>query len=535
MSRPPGRFEHTLFQKDEFYDTPCLRGFVLSNGWWGGKTRLNALYRKNAPPLHLAIIGGGPAGCGLLTNYALNGKYKELLDRGVAIFESSPSLGGGVLGKYSNLRSNSHGCAFFDAITGLGISIEGEEKLNVEQEIPMTEMHRLQLAIGAWHEGNLSRHSTSFSQTGTTVVDIHERASGDYCIRYSVDGSERILEAYASNVCICTGGIPYTPSWVTKTCESSKIEFAQDYFKEERSLRGPKVAIVGFSHTAFSLGDYLTKNYPSVELTFIQRPSSTRTQPRIYFPSKDAAEEHSYAFEHSDVCPDTNRVHRFGGLRGDARAFALSKIHSYNTSTTLNPSEYNHIIVACGYQLNSIPMKDRSGATLEPTPSDFGTAVDCQGRLFPDHQLYAFGIGAGLTPDERTGGEPGCTRRADGVWLYQHTVGSIIREALNRRSTEWVRIYNRIGMNASLETPLHHIGGYDMFTQVEWDCQVKMLLAECGILNLTASTAVFESGVGGGAFVDSLRRLYGCEDVEGCDTAESCVEMAKRVSHSLIS
>jgi hypothetical protein len=41
-------------------------------------------------------------------------------------------------------------------------------------------------------------------------------------------------------------------------------------------------------------------------------------------------------------------------------------------------------------------MKDRSGALLHPVSNGFGTVVDSRGPLFPDHQIYAFGIGAGL-------------------------------------------------------------------------------------------------------------------------------------------
>ena len=65
-----------------------------------------------------------------------------------------------------------------------------------------------------------------------------------------------------------------------------------------------------------------------------------------------------------------------------------------------------------------------------------------------------------------------------------------------------------------------------MFSQQEWDDQVKVLLDRCSITGLSPSTPIFESGCGGGAFLDSLRRLYGCEAVEGSDQASSCVDIA---------
>eukprot|EP00957_Ditylum_brightwellii_P093747 7137752-Ditylum_brightwellii.AAC.1 len=121
--------------------------------------------------------------------------------------------------------------------------------------------------------------------------------------------------------------------------------------------------------------------------------------------------------------------------------------------------------------MKTISMFDRNGVELCPDAEWSGTSVDFDGRLFSDHQIYAFGLGAGLHPSQETGGEPGCTRRADGIWLYQYTVGSIIRNCIKQRATEWRRIYNRIASNATVNTPLHHIGGYNMFSQGDWDNQ----------------------------------------------------------------
>jgi len=523
-----GSFRHTLFGRDEFYDSEALPGFVVFDGWWGPADRFNAMHRKQ-DTLHLAIIGGGPAGCGLLTNHALNGEYEKLLDSGVAILESGCELGGGKLHEYRGLRSNSHGCAFFDAIKELGISAH-DDTLDKKEEIPMTDMHKLQQSVGAWHEANLSRHHVSRSMTGVTVVSVDERPNGQYCIKYTRDSTgDAIHELMAINVCVCTGGKPWTPSWVVEQVDEAKLESADSYFKENLSLKGDdaRVAIIGFSHTAFSLGDLLMKKHPSAKLTFIRRPTATGTMPSIYFPSTEAADDHPYEYKDVDVCPETKRVHRFGGVRGDGRTFALSHA-PHNISTVLDPSKYDHVIVACGYQINAPDMKDRSGTPLVPRRDYSGTVTSSQGLLFPDHQIYAFGIGCGLPPSKETGGEPGCTRRSDGIWLYQYAAGSIVRNAINQRSTEWRRIYNRIGNNASEQTLLHHIGGYNMFSQEEWDNQVKMLVEKCGITNLRDSTPIFEGGVGGGAFVDSLHRLYGCEAIEGCDQASACIDIARK-------
>jgi len=364
---------------------------------------------------------------------------------------------------------------------------------------------------------------------GSNVVSIEEMPSGQYSLKYTRKNTNVVYEIRTNNVCVCLGGTPYTPSWLSQQVDPSNIEISTDYFRGESTLsRGKNVAIVGFSHTAFSLGDVLKKAHPDVKLTFVRRASSTGAMPRIYFPSTNAADKLNYEYASKDICPETNRVHRFGGLRGDARSFALESV-PHNVVTVLDASLYDHIILACGFRLNAPLVKDRSGNTLEPLCTDSGTLVSAQGLLFPDHQIYAFGLGAGLPPGEETGGEPGCTRRADGIWLYQYAVGSIIRKAIKQRSTEWRRIYDRIGSNASEETPLHYIGGYNLLSTEEWDDQVKMMMEKSNIAkSLSASTSIFEAGCGGGAFLDSIHRLYGCKDVMGCDQSSSCIDIASR-------
>eukprot|EP00957_Ditylum_brightwellii_P160904 12250454-Ditylum_brightwellii.AAC.1 len=214
----------------------------------------------------------------------------------------------------------------------------------------MEDMQKLQVAIGSWHQQRLSQHPMSRSISNSMVLDITEMSNGLYSIRYSSteknpDATDcTVRKVLAKNVCICAGGIPYVPEWVLETCDAKQLELALDYFNGKNlELKGPRIAVVGFSHSAFSMGHLLQNHHPSSVITYIKQPSSTRTQPRIYFPSTEAANENNYDYENADVDPDTGRVHRFGGLRGDARTFALTK-DSYQTSNVLNPDDYDHII-----------------------------------------------------------------------------------------------------------------------------------------------------------------------------------------------
>ena len=63
---------------------------------------------------HVVVIGGGPAGCGMLCCAATRNRLRGLLDRGLVLLEASPDparLGGGAFAEYGALRSNSHGSA----------------------------------------------------------------------------------------------------------------------------------------------------------------------------------------------------------------------------------------------------------------------------------------------------------------------------------------------------------------------------------------------------------------------------------------
>lgn len=65
-------------------------------------------------PLALAIIGGGPAGLGVLSAAAGHGLLPELRRAGVALFESA-DIGSGGLGEYV-IGSDSHAESFLKAI-----------------------------------------------------------------------------------------------------------------------------------------------------------------------------------------------------------------------------------------------------------------------------------------------------------------------------------------------------------------------------------------------------------------------------------
>jgi ubiquinone/menaquinone biosynthesis C-methylase UbiE len=103
------------------------------------------------------------------------------------------------------------------------------------------------------------------------------------------------------------------------------------------------------------------------------------------------------------------------------------------------------------------------------------------------------------------------------------------RNAKKDRAARWNDIYSRKGRLSDGSTPLHVLGGYDMYTLDQWVAQVALLCGPgagaettaapaesastfAGVprreLGLKAGDRVLEVGVGGGAFVDALDRAY---------------------------
>ncbi|WP_210252870.1 hypothetical protein, partial [Agrobacterium vitis] len=77
-------------------------------------------------------------------------------------------------------------------------------------------------------------------------------------------------------------------------------------------------------------------------------------------------------------------------------------------------------VIATGYQ-----SAGPCGASLQ-TQCD-GRVRDITGKPIPN--LYSFGLGSGLKPSERIGGEKSYSGRLDGYWLYQYDVGDEVLDA----------------------------------------------------------------------------------------------------------
>jgi hypothetical protein len=175
--------------------------------------------------------------------------------------------------------------------------------------------------------------------------------------------------------------------------------------------------------------------------------------------SSEEAREDGYDFDPvADVCPLSGRVHRFGGLRGDARdlargVFGLSEgdatasavsclaVAGSEEAVKLALGQADLVVSAIGYDARLPELLTAAGEALEVRRREVGLAVSLAGELLepdgkPIPELLAYGLGAGFAPSTAVGGEPSASTRADGVWLYHHDVGGVILDRILQSDAE---------------------------------------------------------------------------------------------------
>lgn len=86
--------------------------------------------KPEAPLFGTVVVGGGPAGAGLLLAARGAGLLDALLALSIRIIERGDAIGAGELGGYA-IRSDSHAESFFRAVEGAG-----EPPLSLALETP---------------------------------------------------------------------------------------------------------------------------------------------------------------------------------------------------------------------------------------------------------------------------------------------------------------------------------------------------------------------------------------------------------------
>jgi hypothetical protein len=427
---------------------------------------------------HLLIVGGGPGGMAPLLAAHRMGRLGHLLKLGVGIVEKTDSLGAGSIGGYA-INSDSSGRTFTDCLLS-----------DEPTEVTRLATHPVTQRIAAAGDGTVSlRDAGSFlglvgealacmiqDEPASAVLTRHSaqkaiRVQNGWQVEVfdELSGQHRVLQA--RHLVLATGGHqPVERLAREKVGDLSLVEIAGDRLlqsgdvlttggleKVATLLAGrpsPKVAIVGGSTSAAAVAHALLFRLPSV--TFAEGGVTLlhRRDLRIFYPDRASALAEGYTeWTEDDVCQISGRVFRLAGFRLDSRELImqvrglggrppeprlrLHRLTSDDAAARRIVDEADVVVAALGYRPRALPIVGWDGAPLDllastgpqmPLVDRECRVLDANGR--PISRLFGIGLAAGFVPSGPLGGEITFRGQANGLWLWQHDVGSLIVKAV---------------------------------------------------------------------------------------------------------
>lgn len=430
--------------------------------------------------LETMILGGGPGGTGPLVWAAGVGMLGDWLDRGVAVVDRCAAMGGTV-GRYS-LNADTLGGTFLECLDTTACDsrlalLRGAPSARAlaayrESLPPLPLVGRFLDDLGSVLARLLARHPRSCFLGERQVTALTLRRDGSVvaqlCDRFGQRGTLRA----ASAVMALGGRQPASWDDVLLRSDVALQRWRRKIVPSDRLLgsagaamaaarlgaadRGPRVVILGGSHSAYSAAWTLLERLPAIRFGEGGVQILHRTPPRVFYASRAEAAADSYVFSDADVCPATGRVHRLGGLRGDGRALwrrmqgqgdlprerraQAAPLSAFDTGALRALLDAADLIVpAFGYRLATVPVYGPDG---EPIPlACSGPSVDADARLRTASgsvlgNVFGIGLGSGFRPWGAMAGEPGFHGQQNSLWLYQHGLGALIHDGVRRWAAE---------------------------------------------------------------------------------------------------
>eukprot|EP00931_Biecheleriopsis_adriatica_P018036 TRINITY_DN12736_c0_g1_i1.p1 TRINITY_DN12736_c0_g1~~TRINITY_DN12736_c0_g1_i1.p1 ORF type:complete len:690 (-),score=110.07 TRINITY_DN12736_c0_g1_i1:143-2212(-) len=537
-----------------------LHDFSVTHAWEDPEQQLPP---RSTDSYHTIILGGGPAGLGILYHAAIRGELESWLDEGILILERSAYLGSGTLRNF-HVQSNSAGTAFIDVFAKSSnasrlfprsSSSARARAINVTRPVQLAEVAALLEEMAEELQSVVDRHPASRVILRSDVKDLEISSEGLQKVTYR-NQFRQLKLAQGRHVIIAMGGYEDFDACLDgglgltnlslHRCGFRSLTGARDTLENVSVLtEDHELVVVGNSHSAWSLLAELERRQWQGHATVI-----SRSQPRYFFYTETEARGAGVDFHAlEDVCPLTGRINRFRGLRGSARDLAkqvedmetigvhgwIRRIHngtSDQETTELCQSLADaNVVCAAGYRPRwpRIRVNGKLANVDETVNTATAQVVTDQGIL---KHTYAYGLGAGLRLSADIGGELHAwgRTRADGVWLYMFDVSGLVYNQLFQRTftrrESWKKIYCKKALSLeSASTPLHHFGGYEMFSWDQWYRQVETLMQG---VDLESTRTYLEVGVGAGAFASALQGLRPTLSVTGVDLVSEVVQVARQ-------
>lgn len=425
------------------------------------------------------IVGGGPSGTGPLVYAGWAGRLDDFLADGVALVEESGELCTGAVPTY-DILSNSPGDRFLEALEHPGsrgafprasisasrVALDRCRTKHIPLPLAASLLREVGLDLRAWFE----RQANAYLLDRCRVDHVRQVADGRYeaLVESCREPRRMAYRVRAKSVLIATGGSPVvdreTGAELLRQCErvgnQPNFVTSQDLITRTVSTRDilsshkRGVVIIGGSHSAFSVAGLLLSDFPPEWFREGDIVVAHRRRIKLFYDSAAHAQADGYdEFSPEDVCPQTNRIYRVGGLRGAARELyrrvtlapgtaperriRLFAATAKSTSECwpIDWSRLGAVIFATGYKLREVPIFDIDGAEIPLLGTFTGRYVDTRsqmlrsdGRLIPN--IYSVGAATGYLPQSEFGGETSFMGRENSIWLCQHGLGKRLAECL---------------------------------------------------------------------------------------------------------
>lgn len=407
------------------------------------------------------IIGGGIAGTGIVLNLMKHGKLDSFVEKGFALIEKSDRLVHGNLPSY-HVNSDTLSNVFLECLEGktenyicrsqLKNEIEELKKFH-NKSIPLNNLGTYLESLGREIENHLKTYENVhlFKNTKASII---QKLDGLYSIEMD-DG--KIVRC--KNLIIACGGVP-----IFKELEGLKGHqiHSDQLLKKEECFNfsadfDQNTLVIGGSHSAFSVADFLLQNYPDIFKSDASISIFANELPKIYYNTVEEARLNGYTeFTENDVCPKTKKLFRLAGLRMDGRALYIKisgingvavekriQIHIINENKELfhEKLKESKLIVHCtGYQFNLPQFIDENGQDVHFKGKEDLHWVDKHCRLLtkdggPLENAFLTGLATGFIPSGELGGEQSFNGQTNGLWYYQNATAETILNSLKHAST----------------------------------------------------------------------------------------------------
>ncbi len=430
----------------------------------------------NSTTYETIIIGGGPAGTGLLLK-ALKDGNNNFFEKRIALIEKSSQLIKGNITQYK-VNSDTFSDVFLECLEGSTHEFINVNELKNEidtinlfkgQSIPLEKLDTYYNKLGALLKEHLESHEKCTFFMNSSVTKVIRKDNGTYQVLMA--GQNQSINS--KNVIIATGGMPLhintestlfdgTIALHNFSANSLHSDSILKYGIPENQLiklkKKSKIVILGGSHSAFSVAHLLLTSKEQYNFESGDIKIWCNSLPKIYFPTREDAIAHGYfEFTENDFCPVTKKLYRLAGLRMDGRELYMKMLGlngtdmekcvdlktytDQQTELEMDLNEATLIILANGYKLNIFPFYTEKNNLIkfEGEETNHWVNQNCEmlddlGEIIPN--LFATGLATGFIPKGELGGEPSFDGQTNGIWYYQNAIAErIINNLQNENSS----------------------------------------------------------------------------------------------------